>query len=1064
MSRNGKLSVDKKPRKRRILRFVLWFLLGLFTIAFVVAMYMWTNRHNLIEQQIRNVLAKRGIEAALDIEQISKTSARINDITLSYDGDTFLTARSVDVAYRFDEIRKGKIDRLVLSQPKLRLTLDEAGTIVDPWLPEPGGGRPTDLFPKDGLLIEQGIVDWQAPWGHGSAKLDADIKSVDAWQVDIDTDATSIETDEITAHLDFDGKLERVGADLLKMSGRARTPELMVMGSRAGVTDAAFDLELSTGEYAGDTKFSGFVELDTETVTLPKFTATTLQTRFDIDGIVDMSELALRDLTSDWDIKGRGLSLSDVDLRSRLVSTVMSYNALSSTPIAMHFADDFKNRGEAVLSDFAFEGRGQYKHSTSGYALNFDEALHIRADQQELVLKPLQTPGPEILFNRAEAIVNVALDVDWVSARSLFFKEMRLKAVSENGLLLSGIKDVAADISSDKTWTRSEAGTQINLRPLDLEMRYVKENEYGLLNLTGAVDYDGLLPGGAAKGLKAAGDMRLDLVGETFNLAYTPSKPITLAAFKTDSGWLAENVKLTIASTERILAKTPTNRPFSASLRDITADVSSPKDDRHLQMSLGAMRVKSDFQKKPQNWFLDIEEIDIKSEDFPSPGTHVISGTSTVSVVQLEDGDISFEISSPVTRVETDNVTVKELSIDLAGRPEDFNANYTAGKVRLKREDMPVLPMKGTARMRAGELTGSAVAILPLTKDTPINITYESFEGVGSAHVEIPEMIFTPSGLQPQYLVPALQGRLAEVRGEASATFDFDFDGTGPTRSRGTTQLKNLDVGTLVGPLSGVNTELTFKSIFPLETEGVQRAQLGGFDPGIPLVDGDIQFELVEEGARIIQAKWPIVFEGEADGELTIEPMLWRFGNVENNAVVSVSDVSLGALLKSMGNKSLTATGLISGSLPVAVNGVDIQVRNGVVSVKDGGVIQYKNQGLNAFAQDVEQSAIYGDELEGVETGFAFRALENFEYKELEARIDGPLGGEMAVRIVFDGQNKDVFAGAIFTFNVEVAGELANIARNTARSFDANTYYGAIVDELKRQNGLQQQEDDAPLE
>jgi hypothetical protein len=343
-------------------------------------------------------------------------------------------------------------------------------------------------------------------------------------------------------------------------------------------------------------------------------------------------------------------------------------------------------------------------------------------------------------------------------------------------------------------------------------------------------------------------------------------------------------------------------------------------------------------------------------------------------------------------------------------------------------------------------LSGRAIAPMPNTKNTPINIDYRSEEGIGSAHISIPKVVFTPRGLQPQYLIPALRGKLAEVSGEASAEFDFLFGGGGPVRSKGTTTLKNMDIGTLVGPASGVSAELTFKSMFPLETDGVQTATLAGFDAGFPLENGTIKFELIPEGVRIDEAVWPVISQDQGDGKIFITPMLWRFGNVENQAVVNVENLSLGEILEGIGNGSLSATGQISGRLPATIKGVDVQIHDGVLAIKEGGVIRYRSQGIDSFAQDAKTPFYLGDALAGSETGFAFKALENFEYKELEALIDGPLDGEMTLRMLFGGKNPELLAGTAFEFDVSVSGELANIARNSIGAFDAQKHLGTIVD------------------
>lgn len=160
--------------------------------------------------------------------------------------------------------------------------------------------------------------------------------------------------------------------------------------------------------------------------------------------------------------------------------------------------------------------------------------------------------------------------------------------------------------------------------------------------------------------------------------------------------------------------------------------------------------------------------------------------------------------------------------------------------------------MEGTARLQNGVLTGEAVAPMPRTVNTPINIEYGSEEGVGSAHISIPKVVFTPRGLQPQYLIPTLRGKLAEVSGEASAEFDFSFGDGAPVRSYGTTTLKNMDIGTLVGPASKALENFEYKELEalidgPLDREMTLRMLFGGKNPGL-LAGTAFEFDVTVTG------------------------------------------------------------------------------------------------------------------------------------------------------------------------------------------------------------------------
>jgi len=1021
----------------------------------IVAALLWWNRYDILENRAQKELEQVGIQAQFDIESINSTRAIINEIRFAYDGKEFLAADQLKVDYTIDKIRAGQVDKIVLTGPELTLTFSEDGTIVDKWLPAPSDNEDPIDFPDDGIFIENGRVNWRSPFGTGHASVDGDIQSASVWQAKIKTDTGAYKSEDIDLTFAFDGNINRTSETEMTVAGLFKTDKTRISEMHADGINAVFELDLNTENKSEDLQMSGTLDLKADALFTPSFSIQKNQSKFEFDGILNRDDNTFSQFISNWEIDASQVALIDPQMRERMVHRTMSFNALSNTPIAMHFVDGFERNGKVLLSGFDFSAGGTYVHDPNGYSVEFSENAILSSNKQKVVLIP--GPGPELNYSSVDNILDIDTDVEWSGGRKLTFSNLVVTALSENGILLAGVQSVKSRIQSHSTWTTSKDSETFRLAPIDLELVYIRRNERGQVHLAGDIDYDGDVPGGTAKGLLSSGQIKLDLNGDAFKLAYDPTDKVRITEFVSSTGWRAENVEFLIEDAQELLAKSNTQRPLDITLKDIKADIISPEDDRHLAAQFDKMRVRSDFLENPQKWDLDVEGIEMHSEDFPSPGTHILSPAGTAFVYQYADGHIEFEIDSPSTRVETENADIRDLSIQIAGLPDDFTAEYTAGTVKLKGSEMPELPMGGTARLANGELTGSATAHLPESKDTPIFIEYRSIEGIGSANIKIPKIVFEPRGLQPQYVIPALRGRLAEVSGEASAEFEFAFSGGGPVSSFGSTELKNMQIGTIVGPFTGVNADLTFDSIFPLQTDGVQTATLSGFDPGFALNNGTVKFEMVPEGIRIDQALWPVISAEQEKGQVYVEPLLWKFGNVENRAVVQVENLSLGDIVDGLGNKNLSATGQISGTMPVRVNGVEVEVDGGILSVKDGGVISYKSQGIDTFVSDVGEKPFFGDQLEGAETGFAFKALENLHYKELEVRIDGPLDGEMSVFMAFDGKNPDVFYGAPFSFNVTISGELANIIRNTASAFSSDNHIDRLL-ELKNEDGAEIQE------
>jgi len=752
-------------------------------------------------------------------------------------------------------------------------------------------------------------------------------------------------------------------------------------------------------------------------------------------------------VSAGWEVAAQGLALKDKDRRTQLADQVTAHSVLADTPIAKEFTRILKGKAERLLSEFDLEGRGHLRMSAGGYEVSLHQPLRMKPSGKSAGQSVIFTPRPGenfTAYNPTTQTLDLHADINWTGVQALEVEGLSMSAKSADGLRLGGINQIKTSLHSLRNWRLHNDGQEIRLAPFDLDFAYSNSGDNtGRVDLSGGLDYDGPVPGGFVRGLKADGDILVRLNQGDFTLGFTPSAPISMAEFSNPSGWTVKNLHFNVRPKQSLLQKTKNTRSMQMVLENVRSGLVGPQDKRHLDVKMGHLDLAVDFSKSPQHWRMKTEDTDIKSEDFPAPGTHITSPGGTLDVfmdTNVEKGEqITFQAFSPLTHVKTDNITAENMRLELSGSPDNITAQYEIGRAVMVGGAVPALPVTGTARLINGVLTGEAISSLPNTTDTPINIGFLSKDGRGTAKINIPNISFDPDGLQPQDLVPVLRGKLADVSGDISAAFDFEFGGGQPVRSSGSAELKGLNIGTLVGPVSGIDAHITLASVFPLQTGGVQDAKMSGFDPGFPLKDGRIKFEINPGGITLHQAEWPVEnIDVEnvktAPGRIFLDPTNWRFGDFENRVVVQVQNIELATILAGIGKGKLSATGLVSGTLPARINGVNVVIDGGVLGVKNGGAIRYTSAGTEAAGTQNENA------------NYAFQALRNFRYKQLEARIDGPLDGAMALRIVFDGNNPEVLAGQPFLFDTTITGDLANIARNMAGSFSTQENLSRILE------------------
>ncbi|MEE9273564.1 MAG: YdbH domain-containing protein [Robiginitomaculum sp.] len=1035
-----------RGRGRKIWKWFGWIVFALTLLLVIGAALVWHNRYSLAEFQVRRKLAAMGVDAQLDISGITKQHANISEISLSKNGKIFFKTKQAQIDYEYPNVLEGLLTRIVLKGVYANITLDGQGHIIDDWLPAKKDGSTGFKIPKDGIEINGGEIVWQAPQARGTAKINAEIKTLTNWNADISSDDLIVVTQggEEEIHLQLSGAVESLSENFLRLSGEVKTRAIGNDQHGLSALASQFNMSIERRPNTQDIALEGWANTKIEQGHNAGLSLGTGVLKLsNIQAVYDKNQGNFKTLNTNWNMNLGAASISDTEKRARWSQKMTAYKGLSSTPIALHFAPYFTRKFDALLKDFNLAGHGVFTLDRHGYAIGFENPLRITSKAQTVMITQAKY-APVLTYRRGSNAMSLFAHVDWLGIRPLKIKDLQLNAISRNGIALDEVRKLTASIKSTSEWSLKKGGQDFRLAPFSMTFGFDHSKTYHGIVVRGSLDYDGLVPGGAVRGLRASGEIKMSFDGTSTKVGYNSDKTVRIKNFVSGSGWQAKDLSFTVRKTENLYQKhgknQPVHQPVQMHLNTVSVQIISPLGDKHLHTKIADMAVSADLSQHPINWDIGVGGADIRSDDFPSPGTHILAPTAQMQVLQHESGEITFVATSPKMNVETDNVLAADIKVTLQGKPDDFTAEYTVQAARFKQGELLALPIKGTAKMRAGVLSAKAVTYLSSGLDAPVNINFTSQNGRGRAVVTIEEIIFDPGGLQPHIFAPSLSGKLADVNGRVSAKMDFSFGGGTPVNSSGNISLHDLDFGTLVGPFTGVNANLKFSSMYPLKSEGIQTINLGGFDPGLPLKNGSVDFELIDGGVRIHKAVWPLVSEKPdgVDGALSIEPVDWEFGGGENFVLVNVHDLSLGALIAGLGKKDIFATGLISGQLPVRIHDVNVNIEKGALFVKNGGIIKFKSAYTDAAGE------------KNVAAGYAFEALKNFEYKKLEAHIDGPLDGDMEINLDFIGSNKDVLYGAKFEFNTSFSGELANIAHNTADAFSVDSKMLDVVNMIDK--------------
>lgn len=222
--------------------------------------------------------------------------------------------------------------------------------------------------------------------------------------------------------------------------------------------------------------------------------------------------------------------------------------------------------------------------------------------------------------------------------------------------------------------------------------------------------------------------------------------------------------------------------------------------------------------------------------------------------------------------------------------------------------------------------------------------------------------------------------------------------------------------------------------------QGIWKFQDIALSRTIPLLQADGTLVLDEKNSllsgkiqspdNIYSAQFHAAFPASI---LTIERavMLWKGGTVSvKNAEIKLNDdapiaitvqldkISVDELMQAMTGKRVSATGLVSGNLPVHI------ARDGKISFGQGN-LHSTQPGTITMPED----AIPGD---NPQIQLTRDILKNFHYSNLSVTVKNAKDGTLIVGLALEGNNPDMYAGRPVKLNVNLSGDVLDFIKQNA--------------------------------
>lgn len=1028
-------------------------------ILLVLLIGAWLARAPIAGLVARSILERRGVAAEFDIERLDTSGLVLRDVRL---GDGTVIPR-VELDYRLGELFERRLRSIRVVRPQLRVRLDEDGISVAGFRiggEGGGGGAAVDL-----VSITNGLVTLVTEAGDLALSVDLEGGPNQGWRGWLTAEEGSaawrgwggaVSAGEIEFEMIGDGLLARAALTVEDLTGPRGAADLAMVAATMRLEGLEQGFANARGQAALATAVSGASAVDPEAEARRLIAADRWGNAPGAGRLAPA--LAGRIATALQGFSAQAALLAEISPAtvSVVLENPVTIDSEDGPDVTLRPMDDAQAGLVFTASRTGGGWRAQASADVTGGPDLAARALDVRfADG----LSALRFEGDLAPFGEGESMLGAErLSAQW--ERTPAGWRLTASGLARFGGAAFGL--VAQDAAAEGRLVLERDGGAVRIRPvgaddmLDLRVAAFQAQTTRFEGLSArfspVIDAEGgvwsVAPGDAPVSLSADAvqtrSMRLTDVtlaapqggltlagrGGVFELE-DGDAPVSFTMGSADGGpWSARGVRTARLNGARgpLLQRTESGETF-------------------LNAQANAMQADS-FALDSGTTFRSVDAADVRLNGPVSPEMAVDAVASSVSAIldtlgrtdmALTTGEMNATLSAAADVPLTMRFGLAEGALEGASLPVALSRARVAGRATFGAElqaDVDIenavvavpgeRPVVTPATLSGGLTAGGGVIRMDMTGEAEgappdsivVDLVHDLNTGLGEANVDVPRMVFAPGGPQPQDIIAPLKGLVADVSGPAEAHFRAQWYGNA-VRSSGVVVLDNLDIATRFGPVQDVSTRFEMSSLSPLLTPSPQAVTMGEFNPGVPVRSGEIVVSLLpEQRIGLEAARWPF-----AGGEISVQPFVWNRGQTEHRATLQADRINLAQLVGMFDNDSINAGGTVSGEMPIVIREGNIIIDQATLTGDDEGFVSYRGQASEAAAAANEQASL------------AFRALENLQYRVLEATLNGPVAGEMDLTMVLEGFNPDVLNGFPFRFRIGVSADFVRLLRDTTQGF-----------------------------
>ena len=373
-----------------------------------------------------------------------------------------------------------------------------------------------------------------------------------------------------------------------------------------------------------------------------------------------------------------------------------------------------------------------------------------------------------------------------------------------------------------------------------------------------------------------------------------------------------------------------------------------------------------------------------------------------------------LEIEGAGLRLADYQLALEELSATVVPGGDPLVA-FRLGALRDLREPAlaPPLEISGRLKRDSAGLALAAAAHLPDgSRLAALTARHDPKQGRGEVEVHVDELVFAPDARQPSHLSPTL-GLLRAVTGTATATAKARWGGD-RIQTEGVLELGDLSFTVDDIAVDGLDARIAFDDLLAPTTPPGQRLTVRRVDPALPVDDVDVRFQL-GPGAPVRVLIERASFR-TAGGAFAVRDAEFDPSRPDQNFALKVEQLDLAELFEVIDVDGLSASGVVSGDIPLTITAGNFLIRNSRLAANGPGVLRFRSAGARSALQ------AGGESVE-----LMLQALENFQYETLTVTAEKGATGDANVKISLLGHNPDILEGHPFALNIGFSSNLDTI-------------------------------------